>query len=60
MLATKRPKSAAAWTMDIRVGASVGHGELAGASMLLRKVLVGELLAVNGLATGPLQNGRGR
>jgi len=44
--------------LDLRVGASVGHGEKAGASVLLHEVLVGELLAVDGLATGALHTVR--
>jgi hypothetical protein len=39
---------------DIRVGAGVGHGEKTRADMLLDEVLIGELLAVDGLATGAL------
>lgn len=35
----------------VGVGASVGHGEDAGAGVLQDEVLVGELLAVDGLAT---------
>lgn len=39
---------------DLRVGASVGHGEQTGADVLLLEVLIGELLTVDGLATGAL------
>jgi len=39
---------------DIRVGASVGHGEETRPNVLLVEVLIGELLAVDGLATGAL------
>lgn len=39
---------------SLRVGASVSHGEQVGLAVLLLEVLVGELLAVNGLATGAL------
>lgn len=35
---------------SVGVGASVGHGQHAGASVLEGEVLVGELVAVNGLA----------
>jgi len=41
----------------VRVGASVGHGEQAGADVLLLEVLVGELLAVDGLAAGAVAAG---
>lgn len=37
-----------------RVGAGIGHGEKAGASVLLDEVLIGELLAIDGLATSAL------
>lgn len=40
---------------DIRVGASVGHGQQEGLGVLLLEVLVGKLLAVDGLATGALE-----
>ena len=40
--------------MDLRVGAGVGHGEETGAGVLLVEVLVGELLAVDGLAASAL------
>lgn len=39
---------------SLRVGASVGHGQQVGLAVLLLEVLVGELLAVDGLATGAL------
>ena len=38
----------------LRVGASVGHGEEAGLGVLELEVLIGELLAVDGLAAGAL------
>ncbi len=41
--------------IKLRVGTSIGHGEKAGANVLLREVLVGKLLAVDGLATGALK-----
>ena len=43
--------------LDIRVGASVGHGEDTGASVLELEVLVGEGLAVDGLATSTVVSG---
>lgn len=39
---------------DSRVGASVGHGQEAGAGVLLDEVLIRELLTVDGLTTGAL------
>lgn len=39
---------------NLRVGASVGHGQQEGLGVLLLEVLVGKLLAVDGLATGAL------
>jgi len=39
---------------NVRVGASVGHGEEAGPVVLEVEVLIGELLAIDGLATGTL------
>jgi hypothetical protein len=39
---------------NLRVGAGVGHGEKTGAGVLLDEVLIGELLAIDGLATGAL------
>jgi hypothetical protein len=39
---------------DLRVGASVGHGEQTGAGVLVLEVLIGELLAVDGATTGAL------
>ena len=39
---------------DLRVGAGVGHGEEEGAVVRQLEVLVGELLAVDGLATSSL------
>ena len=38
----------------VGVGAGVGHGEKTGAGVLLDEVLIGELLAVDGLATSAL------
>ena len=40
---------------SLRVGAGVGHGEETGAVVLSGEVLVGELLAVDGLATSALE-----
>jgi len=40
--------------MNLRVGASVGHGEETRAGVLDLEVLIGKLLAVDGLATGAL------
>ena len=40
----------------VGVGASVGHGQDAGAGVLELKVLVGKLLAVDGLSTSALRN----
>jgi hypothetical protein len=40
--------------VNVRVGAGVGHGEDTGAGVLELEVLVLELLAVDGLATGAL------
>lgn len=42
----------AVWSL--RVGAGVGHGQQTGSVVLACKVLVGELVAVDGLATGAL------
>lgn len=39
----------------LRVGAGVGHGQQTGAVVLQLEVLIGELLAVDGLATGTLE-----
>jgi hypothetical protein len=39
---------------DLRSGASVGHGEDTGASVLEVEVLVLELLAIDGFTTGAL------
>ncbi len=39
---------------NLRVRTSVGHGKKAGAGVLPGEVLVGELLAVDGLATSAL------
>lgn len=39
---------------SLRVGASVGHGQQVGLAVLLLEVLIGELLAVDGLATSAL------
>ena len=38
----------------LRVWAGVGHGQKSGLGVLLDEVLVGELLTVDGLATGAL------
>ena len=40
----------------LRVGSSVGHGEKSRLGVLAGEVLVGELLTVDGLATGALYN----
>lgn len=40
---------------DVRVGAGVGHGQQARLGVPQLEVLVGELLAVDGLATGTLR-----
>lgn len=40
--------------MDVRVRASIGHGEEEGPVVLQLEVLVGKLLAVNGLASSAL------
>lgn len=40
--------------MYARVGTSVGHGKESRLGVLLREVLVGELLPVDGLAAGAL------
>lgn len=42
---------------SLRVGASVGHGQQTGLVVLQLEVLVGELLAVDGLATGAVAAG---
>jgi hypothetical protein len=39
---------------DLRVGASVGHGEKTGLVVLLLEVLIGELLTVDGTTTSTL------
>lgn len=39
---------------NIRVGTSVGHGEEEGAVVLQLEVLIGELLTIDGLASGAL------
>ena len=41
---------------DLRVGASVGHGQQTGAAVLVLEVLIGELLTVDGATTGALFN----
>lgn len=41
----------------VGVGSGVGHGEDAGASVLQDEVLVLELVAVDGLATGAVAGG---
>lgn len=38
----------------LRVWAGVGHGQKSGLGVVLLEVLIGELLAVDGLATGAL------
>jgi hypothetical protein len=43
--------------MDVRVGTSVGHGEDTRAGVLQLEVLVGEGLAVDGLATSAIVPG---
>lgn len=40
---------------DLRVGTSVGHGEDTGLGVLVDEVLIGELLTIDGAATGALQ-----
>ena len=40
---------------DLRVGAGVGHGEKTRAGVLDLEVLIGELLAVDGLAASTLR-----
>jgi hypothetical protein len=40
---------------DLRVGASVGHGQQTGAVVLQLEVLIGKLLAVDGLAASALE-----
>ncbi|TLS29117.1 hypothetical protein PpBr36_00063 [Pyricularia pennisetigena] len=44
---------------NLRVGASVGHGQESGPGVLDLEVLVGKLLAVDGLATSALQQKTG-
>lgn len=46
-----------AWTGDVRVGAGVGHGQQTRAGVLDLEVLIGELLAVDGLATSAVATG---
>lgn len=41
----------------LRVGTSVGHGEKTRLGVLADEVLIGELLTVDGLATGALEHG---
>jgi len=41
----------------VGVGAGIGHGEKTGAGVLLIEVLIGKLLAVDGLATGAVATG---
>jgi len=41
---------------NVRVGASVGHGEQTGLGVGNVEVLIGELVTVDGLATGTLFN----
>jgi hypothetical protein len=45
-----------AWGSCLRVGTSVGHGEKSRLGVLAGEVLVSELLTVDGLATGALDN----
>lgn len=40
--------------LDLRVFTSIGHGEQTRLGVLLLKVLIGELLSVDGLATSAL------
>lgn len=40
----------------VRVGAGVGHGQQTGAVVGQLEVLIGKLLAVDGLATGTLKH----
>lgn len=47
----------ATWEDDIRVGAGVGHGQQTRAGVLDLEVLIGELLAVDGLATSAVATG---
>lgn len=49
--------TATAQVWDLRVRAGVGHGQQEGAVVLELEVLVGELLAVNGAATGAVATG---
>merc|ERR1711887_157938 len=42
---------------SVGVGAGVGHGEDAGSGVLLDEILVGELVAVDGLAAGAVAAG---
>lgn len=42
------------YTKDVRVGAGVGHGKQAGLFVLQLEVLVGKLVAIDGLATSAL------
>ena len=42
------------WEMDIRVGSSVGHGEEEWLVVGELEVLIGKLLAVDGLSAGSL------
>lgn len=49
-----KPPSQTEIPQDLRVGASVGHGEQTGAVVLVLEVLIGELVAVDGATTGAL------
>lgn len=44
-------------SIDVRVGAGVGHGENTGTGVLELEVLIGEGLAVDGLATSTVVSG---
>jgi len=43
---------------SVGVGAGVGHGENSGSGVLLDEVFVGELVAVDGFATGAVASGK--
>lgn len=46
-----------AWVGGVRVGAGVGHGQQTRAGVLDLEVLIGELLAIDGLATSAVATG---